>query len=216
VKKQFTIESWLEAIDPCIICINKTWLNSNVRTSEVIDDKNFTVFRNVRGTGRGGGVMLAIKPHLQTTRLSNLEHNAEIIWSEIRVNGSKIMIGSAYRSPSNCASENDELIASLNSAANDFDNYDACILTGDLNLGIDWSTRVPRSMDSLGNKFLNVFYNFVPHQLVDSPTRLVGDNASLIDLLLCDDPNIVQECNVILGVSDHCAISATLILSASK
>jgi hypothetical protein len=126
------------------------------------------------------------------------------------VNDSKIMLGSAYRSPSNSVMENDELISSLNTAANESDKYDACILTGDFNLRVDWNSDVPRPRDSLGNEFLNTFYNFVPHQLVDTPTRVVGDDASLIDLLLCDNTNLITECNVIPGVSYHYAICATL------
>jgi hypothetical protein len=51
--KSNPLVSWLEAMDPTVLCINETWLNSNVSTSEVVDDKKFTVFRNDRKKGRG-------------------------------------------------------------------------------------------------------------------------------------------------------------------
>jgi hypothetical protein len=40
VKKKCFITSWLTAVVPTIICINETWLNSNITTAEVIDDSS--------------------------------------------------------------------------------------------------------------------------------------------------------------------------------
>jgi hypothetical protein len=144
----------------------------------------YNVLRNDRCNGRGGGVLLAVKPHLTPTRLHHLEADAEIIWCEFHCNGQKILLGSAYRSPSNSDVDNNSLLKSLNLAATECDKYDMCFLTGDFKLRVDWLPDVPCPNDNLANTFLSAFYDFVPHQLVNSPTRVVGDKSSLLDLFM--------------------------------
>jgi hypothetical protein len=82
-------------------------------------------FRNDGSKGRGGGVLLAIKPYLQLNTLPHLENNAEIVWCEIRDQNTKILLGSYYRSPFNKPNENIDLLQSLSLAADLSDKYDA-------------------------------------------------------------------------------------------
>jgi len=46
-----------------IVAVNETWLTKNVRTYEVVP-KEYVVLRKDREVERGGGVLLAIRPHL--------------------------------------------------------------------------------------------------------------------------------------------------------
>jgi hypothetical protein len=36
-KKKADITSWIRAIDPEIVCVNETWLNANIKSSEIFD-----------------------------------------------------------------------------------------------------------------------------------------------------------------------------------
>jgi hypothetical protein len=209
-KKKGDLISMITANDPDIICVNETWLDQNIKSSEIFDHTIYTVIRKDRYKTRGGGVLLALKSHINHCRLPHLESDAEIIWCELNINGHKILFGSAYRSPSNNEDANNNLLKSLELAGAESDKFDACILAEDFNLRVDWSCDVPRPSDNLANRFLAAFYDFVPFQIVDTPTRVVGDKSSLIDLLLCDNQSHIIECNIIPGVSDHFAIYATL------
>ena len=43
-----------------VICVNETWLNQNIRKSEILHS-GFTIFRRDRSDRGGGGVLIAIK-----------------------------------------------------------------------------------------------------------------------------------------------------------
>ena len=43
-----------------VICVNETWLNQNIRTSEILHS-GLTIFRRDRSDRGGGGVLIAIK-----------------------------------------------------------------------------------------------------------------------------------------------------------
>jgi hypothetical protein len=67
-------------------------------------------------------------------------------------------------------------------------------------------SEVPRPLNPLANLFLTNFYDFVPHQLVSFPTRDVNGCSSTLDHFLCDTPDIVNNVDVIPGISDHYAL----------
>jgi hypothetical protein len=203
----------LTTINAAIICINETWLKTNTLTFEVFDDNNYVVFRKDRTCGRGGGVILAIKPHLSPKRLPELENGSELIWAEIVCGGSRILLGSAYRSPSNNDNENRELLASLQQASAVSNKYSACVLCGDFNLAIDWGSDTPKPLNPLANNFLTLFYDFVPYQLINSPTREINNTSSILDLILCDSLDVIEKATVIPGVSDHHALHADFNLT---
>jgi hypothetical protein len=57
--------------------------------------------------GRGGGVLLAIRPFLQPKRMQELElPNEEIVWAKIIADKMTLLVGSAYRAPSLKSEEN--------------------------------------------------------------------------------------------------------------
>ena len=209
-KKKGVLSAWLATIQASILCINETWLHHDVVTSEVIDESQYVVFRKDRAGKRGGGVLFAAKPELCPLRLPDLENKSELIWAEVTVNKSRILIGSVYRSPSNSECDNDEIIKSLQNASHVSNKYDACVLTGDCNLQIDWSGIAPQPLNPIANSFLSTFYDFVPHQLVKTPTREINGTASILDLFLCDNLDLVHKVEVVPGVSDHHAILASL------
>jgi hypothetical protein len=207
-KKRHVFSSWLNTMKSSSVCINETWLNDNIKTSEIFDDYDYVVFRNDRISGRGGGVLLANKSHLYPNRLETVENDAELVWAEIKVNGKKYLISSAYRSPSNSDTDNKNLLDSLHLIVSSLisDKYEACFIAGDLNLQIDWNSSVPRPHVPLSNSFLSCFYDFVPNQLVTTPTSTVNNTSNILDLFLCDNLDALKLVEVIPGIKDHEAV----------
>jgi hypothetical protein len=211
-KKKHLFISWLQTMDPSIVAVNETWFNDQIKSSELFRE-DYIVFRKDRANGKGEGVLLAIKSHFAPKRLLNIENNSELLWVEITNKHKKILISSAYRSPSNKDIDNYELIDSLNMASAISDKYHACLVTGDFNLQIDWLGVAPRPLNTMSELLLSCFYYFVPNQLVSGPTRNVGNSTNTLDLFLCNNMDVIKAVEVIPGISDHDAIWASLHLS---
>ena len=100
------------------ISVNETWLNDTFSDNE-IEIPDFTVFRHDRINGSHGGVALCIKTNLSPSK-ANLPFNTESIWVLIKINSSKLLVSSIYRTPKSPVSyhqlimQDIELASSLN------------------------------------------------------------------------------------------------------
>lgn len=87
--KCHTVRPNISSCDYDVIGLVETWLQEGVNTSEVFPNDNFTVYRRDRclqttAKRDGGGVVLALKKHLNTVRLPAFEPNdVEVIWAFI-------------------------------------------------------------------------------------------------------------------------------------
>ncbi len=111
-----------------------------------------------------------------------------------------------YRPPGATALQVDSFIDSLSNqvecAMND--NPDALIMVGDFNgRCIHWDDRQERS--EMGLKFYNYLNDVNLFQLVDEPTRITENSASLLDLIITDSPGYIDNLNVLppIGDLDH-------------
>jgi hypothetical protein len=143
-------------------------LNENIKSSEILNTSKYTIFRNDRIKGRGGGVLLAVKSRPNPIRLAHLEGKAEVFWCTLNIDVSKLLIDSAYRTTSYSDVDNTLLLDSLRLASLESDRYDTCLLAGDFNLRIKWTQDAARTRDQVTNNFLTLFYEFVPFQMVDT------------------------------------------------
>jgi hypothetical protein len=166
------LSSWLETLNAGIICVSETWLQPNVKSSEVIDTSNFVVFRkdrdprktkNGKVSTRGGGVLLAIKSKYKPRKLHNLENNSDIICAEVIIKHFKILVACVYISNTNSDLKNEGLLSAINNGSNLHNKYEGVIVTGDFNLQIDWSENIPRACNLLSSTYLSCFMDFVPH-----------------------------------------------------
>ena len=143
-----------------------------------------------------GGVLLGIKASLNPTFETNDSEN-EVLMTPILVNGEKVKVIGAYRTPSMSTTQNETFVDFLSNKLNDCPKF---ILLGDLNYpGIDWVNY------SGSNREENLFIDFVNQnhllQKVDSPTR--GDN--ILDICLVTDDALVSDLSVChtFSTSDH-------------
>ncbi|MGL5224945.1 MAG: endonuclease/exonuclease/phosphatase family protein, partial [Aeromonas sp.] len=90
-KRGADIAALIQTQSADIIGVNETWLKNDMNDHEFIP-RSYMVFRRDRpgkAKDRGGGVLLAVRPHLQPKRVNELEKDAtsrtaEIIWVTIK------------------------------------------------------------------------------------------------------------------------------------
>lgn len=197
-RRAATIAAYFETHSADVCVVNETWLQPELKNHEFVPQE-YVVLRKDRLSSRGGGVLLAIRPHLQPNRLEHLEGRAEvvwtttttIVWAEIRVGSLWLLIGSAYRQPNSEAAYNASLLHSLDLVAAVQPNYDGCLLMGDFNLNICWREDPPIARDAISKEMQSAFADMAFEQLVTDPTRTTENSEKTIDLLLCDAPALI-------------------------
>ena len=99
----------------------------------------YTVYRNDRLEGKGGGVFLLVKSNLVTTEQSQLKTDCEIIWIKLDIKGCKpLFVASYYRPHESDIHSITELEKSLSMANKLKENK---LVFGDFNLPkFDWSS----------------------------------------------------------------------------
>ncbi|KAF4520818.1 hypothetical protein B566_EDAN007113, partial [Ephemera danica] len=176
----------------------------NIDDGSVIPS-GYTIFRKDRESSAHGGVLTAVKSDIVSERVENLETSAEIIWTSVTTQNSKILVGTGYRSPNASDSVNNDMLTSLELARAVQMDYEHLILMGDFNLNIDWCAPCV-ARNTLASHFLCAFNDLFLTQLVSQATRIVGNVRSILDLVFCTAPDFVENLSIIPGVSDHCAI----------
>ncbi|CAB3388477.1 Hypothetical predicted protein [Cloeon dipterum] len=123
---------------------------------------------------------------------------------------------SGQRAPNSTPEQNIELLRSFSLATEVQQNYDACLVFGDFNLAIDWSADPPVPYATPADLFLNCFDDLAFAQLIKNATRTTDTSEKLIDLFLCDAPNLVSSAEVVSGVSDHDALHVHLDVDSRR
>jgi len=99
-KKGKLLEAIIESTEPDIIIGTKTWLDSNIKSSEIIPDYfQYDMERRDRPNDPHGGVMIAAK---QSPQLGNMTKgkDIELITETISLEGKQeMLIGAFYRPP---------------------------------------------------------------------------------------------------------------------
>jgi endonuclease/exonuclease/phosphatase family metal-dependent hydrolase len=206
------IAAFMQTHSADIIGINETWLKDGMLDHEFVST-SYMVFRKDRREGRGGGVLLAIHPHLQPKRAMEFElPQVEIVWCTIKADKLTLLIGSAYRAPNLKSENNSEFLRALNLAGAKMHEFDGLILMGDFNLDINWALDEPCAGKAPAAEFLSDFAGIGLTQLIKGSTRTTETGSKTLDLLLTDVPEIFTSAEVVTGVSDHDALLADLAL----
>ena len=198
INKMDSIRIWADSTDSDIIVLSETWLKKSI-TNDMINIKDYNVFRTDR-VGKGGGVAIYVKNHLDCTCIESLTKPKCFELSVIKLllpSGSDIIVVGCYHPPA-ASSEATNILSNL------LHNWtkSEMVLLGDLNW--DWQT-------DLQNSFKDTCDSLCLVQLVNSPTRLNQkdlEKSTLIDVILTNAPQrfsaVGTFCN---DISDHCAIA---------
>lgn len=167
-----------------IFSLSETWLTDNI-SDFMINIPGYTIYRQDRINGRGGGVAIYVRNTANITNIEIISQGSldiEFLWISAKINKNKVCIGCVYRPPNvnyKCLQLLEDLLAdSLISS-----DYIFCL--GDFNINF-------LNTSSAEYKFLdNILQGFSLEQLVKNATRSADGSSTLIDLILTNKLNII-------------------------
>lgn len=203
------LKGFLVAGDFDLFAISESWLHPDI-SSDVLEIENYNFYRRDRAS-RGGGVGVYVKNNLNIKIMSTpAAASLEQLWFTVNLSGRLCAVCVIYRAPN---VNLHDLIGTLDSVLSDIvPTVDAVILLGDLN--IDFLAINSNSF----SYFNNLLETYGLLQVVDQPTRITSQTQSLIDVIITNDPDLVQSVSVVdSGVNtDHFALACELCMSREK
>ena len=124
---------------------------------------------------------------------------------EVTINLKKIIISVTYRKHHNSLTELDAFMAKFKDMCNSVtaENPLCALHLGDLNSRSSQFWRHDTDNDA-GNRLVNVLNDTGLHQLVHEPTHHITDSKSCIDLVITDQPNLINECSMLPPLHTTC------------
>ena len=203
------------AIDIDLLAITETWLKPDNLDSEILSSNDFNIYRRDRTNRTGGGVLLAVRENILSTKRRDLESKAEILVCEIHPESrKKIAVIVFYRPPDSDLNYIKEFKKTLQLIRSQ-KKFDQLIVCGDFNLpNIDWNTGVATNNNIINQHFTKTVKDHYLWQLVNFPTR--GENT--LDLILTNIPDKIQNVTGFDDVleSDHKLISFKINLNIQR
>lgn len=195
-----------------ILGVSETWLNSNITDNFVYINEGYCVVRFDRET-RGGGVCRNILKNLTyhvIDYIPNTRESLEQVWINVKINKQTIGIRTIYRPPNSqfpsFLEVFEETLASVYMQCNNL------ICLGDLNINL------LNMHSSNAMEFDTLLSGIGLKQIVNEPTRITQNAASLLDLIIVDNSVSFSNCAVkeISQISDHFAVICDIELEINK
>ena len=207
--KKIKIETVIDSINYLpILCITETWLSST--DSEVLFPyfNKYAIYKSCRLKGWGGVAILVPKNFKSTLIVSENNKNFEAVIVRLFLNGEKLDLVTVYRPPKPPGDKlNEQMPKTLIAfCEKHFKNNNTTVFTDDFNYGeINWKNLTSSKMFGQ-DIFLDFTLSAGFSQLVLFPTR----NKRTLDLLFCNEPDLIQNIASIAQISDHDTIFCTL------
>ena len=185
-----------------ILCVTETWLSPSHPSVSLPGFQ--PMFRWDRSTGRrGGGVAIFVRTGIPVASLVfSPELEAVCVQLHLPRHG-KLFVVAVYRPPDANAIN---FVTALEAALDGLPcaNKATVCLVGDFNAknALWWDGQ---TSNSAGERLADMANSLGLVQLVSGPTRAVGlAHAAQIDLMFINNSALVDSCNVLAPVSDHC------------
>ena len=137
--------------------------------------------------------------------------NVECIWLELILGHKSILVGTYYRPPGQLANDRDEFLDSLSRSVTMAIKLlsSLVILMTDAHLGIHNIMTVNLAYNWLT---VNLVSRHGLSQIINEPTRITDQTASLLDLIITDVPNDIIQTGTLspVGTSDHAVVFCKL------
>ena len=191
---------------PDVIALVETWLDQDIRESEVAIP-GYGLYRRDRSR-RGGGLALYVSECLCVKNLFSCA-DLELLSVVLSLESGSVLIALHYRPPSS-PRDLEELELVLHQLS--LHTYQSSLLVGDFNIDL------LRASDPLAVDLAGRASALGLQQVVRDPTRLSPSCNSLIDHLYSTNPAAIRSIAVgsPLGTSDHCSLRAILDLSPPR
>lgn len=193
---------------PDILAINETWLKEG-EESLAPKFSNYRFIHKARKTKKGGGVGFYIKQGILIKVHQHPESILEQMWLEIRLPGTTMAVGTAYRPESVSISE---ALDSLSESMNLMGHCDSIWILGDFNVDM------AQTDSSKTQEILHFCYQRSLEQLIREPTRVTDRSQSTIDLIMTDNPHKCKNTLVSHNrcLSDHALVVVDLDIKKPK
>ena len=211
ISKKAEFQELINTHKPDIVCATETWLAGHHCDGEIGDPlsfiNKFEIHRRDRTNRQGGGVFVAVRKDVKSSRQSEIETDCENVWVKLEIpNSPNIYICSYYRPNVNDNESNIALTTSLERLPRNCSTY----IAGDFNYpGIKW----PEATIQANTPYYNLHADFIDtlhdhglEQVVYHKTR--EDNT--LDLLVTNNPSSCRNVIVKPGISDHDVVLASL------
>ena len=203
-----------EYMKPDLICGTESWLRgvkpgkdpdkNAIKSSEVFPP-SYTVHRNDRATGTGGGVFTATREGLIADAQPDLTTDCEIVWTKVKARNKKDIYLCSYYMPHRNLNDIARLEESLKQVTN-HKKGKHIILAGDFNCpDINWEKMTVNKGAAdreVQQALLDLTTEHGLSQIHDQPTR---DN-NLLELVFTNNPSIVKSSTSVPGISDHAMV----------
>src|SRR6185312_13310425 len=191
--KGLLFQTEVETHDPDIILGCETWLDDSIPDSLYFPN-SYQVFRRDRNS-HGGGICICVKQQLNATLVS-VHKELEIMWVDISFQyRAPVKLGVVYKPDRNLKTI-DDLIIDIKQFELSKNPSTLMLLYGDLNLpNFNWKQSI--CSNNIENLKVNELLDTGLAQLVDSPTRVTEHSSTLLDVLLTNQPQVID------GISDH-------------
>ena len=207
--KKIKIETIIDSFSYLpILCITETWVSSS--DSEVIFPyfNRYAIYKSCRLKGWGGVAILVPKTFKSTLIVSENNKNFEAVIVRLFLNGEKLDLVTIYRPPRPTGDVLNEQMPKtlITFCEKHFKNNNTTVFTGDFNYGeINWKTLTSSKMFGQ-DVFLDFTLSAGFSQLITFPTR----HNRTLDLLFCNERDLIQNIAPIAKISDHDTIYCTL------
>jgi len=187
----------------------ETWLTNKITDNMI--PKNLVFFRKDRKERIGGGVLIAVRKEIKCTRKKDLEKNdIEMICVQVITSRKSILLVEVYLPP-NLSSKT--IKATFQSFfEQDLSSFDSIIVQGDFNVDCSKS-------DSKSIELISLFSENDFEQKTDSLTFPSSNPSSLIDLVFCNDSELISGVKTVANISktcDHLALEISLNLEPKE
>ncbi len=180
-----------------IIAVTESWIQTDGRDFEAeFELPGYTMFKKDRIGRQGGGVLLYVRSHLNST-VQIIDSPHELIGVELNGQTIRLHVYLVYRPPHQTVDKDIDLYILLSRLIQN----KTSVIAGDLNCHINWENR---TSDIEGNRLVDFANDNFLTQVVGEPTR--GNN--ILDLVFATEDDLISDVSVgeCLGTSDHSVV----------
>ena len=213
VDKKLEFHNLISSTKPDIVIGTESWLKPKHHTNEVFDsDLGYSIFRRDRMKQAGGGVFIAVRNCITALEIPKFQSNCEDLWVKLDLVGNKSLAIGAYYKPHELDTDSfTEFSQSLDKVTKKFSNI---WVGGDLNLPkMDWDTSGPSS-DCKHPTFYREIVETLNDSNLSQMVNLHTRENNILDLFLTTNPSLVNQVNILPGISDHNIVEVKVNTSA--
>ena len=201
------LEAYLQCLDFefSIVGISETWLQEN--NCDLYNLNGYNLVENHRTTKKGGGVGIFIKKHIPYVTRNDLVSTDSIFESifieldkQVFHQKSNIILGIIYRPPNTDINSFNEALGTILDKLKVEDK--TCYLMGDFNINL-----LNYTNHALTSDFVDLMHSYSFISLINRPTRITNNSATLIDNIFANKPNLNSFQGILVtDISDHLPI----------